>query len=978
MLYGRDSERAAIEGLLGRARDGRSGVLVLRGEAGIGKTALLEHAASAADGMRVLRGTGVEYESGMPYAGLHLLLRRHLDKIDDLPAAQARALRAALNLPAPSDEQPSSRQPSGGELSGGRSSDERLPGGQPSGWQASGGQPSDGQPSGGRLSHEYSPGGRLAGESGGWGRVADGGDRFLVGLAVLTLLADLAEDRPLLCLVDDAHWLDGASAEALLFAARRLEAEPIAMLFAARDADAPEFPAPGFPELRLRGLDRDAARDLLARRALPPHVEHEILAEAMGNPLALLELDGMRAGRAADRSSAYERIRRGFAERLAALPEPTQALVLLVVSDDLGDVGVVMEAAAKLGASMADLEPAERHGLLRAGADGRLEVRHPLIRTAVYEAAPLSRRIAAHRAVAGVYLERGDACHHAWHLARSVTGPDEAVAAVLEATAEREHGGNAAVAAMYEAAAELSTDPARRGRRLAVAACASADAGLGERAVGLALRAEADLDDPLARADLTLIRASLADDQDRTKEAYRMFADTAASVAALDPRTSGYLFFQAASAAANAGDFAALDRLAARGTELGLPNASHLRALGRVFAGQDPLAGADGADGVAALRELMDAMTDCSGPRDRVRAGMWQLMLGDVAAAAETAAALETLLRARGAIGLLAHALMLRSRTHLFLGRPREARTSAAEGLRIAADTGQHRIRVYLSTVLALLAAMEGDEAGCAELTEEAIARAVPPSSAHAAAARGLLDLGLGRHESAFERLSDVVAGPNGQGAIGHLPDLVEAAVRAGRPERARDAASWYGGWAAQVGFPDMEAIALRCAALLEPDADATFARAVELHRRGVMPFERARTELLYGEWLRRARRRNDARALLHSALEAFERLGAVPWADRARAELRAAGESVATGKDRASGTTRPSGNGTKRTGGDPVGDLTPQELQVVRLAARGLSNREIGAHLFLSPRTVGYHLYKAYPKLGVASRGELPHLNLG
>ncbi|MGI5206022.1 helix-turn-helix transcriptional regulator [Spirillospora sp. CA-108201] len=905
MLHGRDGERAAIDGLLGRARAGRSGALVLRGEAGIGKSALLDHAAGAADGMRVLRGTGVETESGMPYAGLHLLLGRHLDRIGGLPDAQAEALRAALNMGGPEAES----------------------------------------------------------------------DRFLVGLAVLTLLSDLAEERPLLCLVDDAHWMDGASAEALLFAARRLDAEPIAVVFAARDAvapecAAPEFSAPGLPELRLGGLDGDAAAGLLAERApdLPGHVRREILAGAMGNPLALLELPG-RGGH----GSAYERILRSFAGRIAALPEPARRLVLLVGVDDLGDAGVVVRAAARFGAaagaSIGDLEPAERAGLLRTTPDGRLEVRHPLIRTAAVREATLGLRLAAHRALAEAYLERGDVCHHAWHLARSVTEPDERVAAVLEKTAETERnaGGNAAVAAMYEAAAGLTPDPAERGRRLAAAARASADAGLPERAVELAARAEADLPDPLARAELTLIRASLADEQDRAGDAHRLFAETAASVARLDPRTSGYLYFQAAVAAANAGDFAAMDGIAAEGVRLGVPNAPHLRALSRVFAGQNPLSDADPADGVAALRELMEAMVACYAPRERIRAGMWHLMVGDVRGAAEVAAALERRFRDRGAIGLLAPVLMLRSRTDLLLGRYRDALTGATEGVRIAADTGQHRIRVYLDTSLGQLAAIQGDEERCLELTEEALSRGVPPSNVHAAAARSLLDLGLGRYEPALDRLADVVAGPSRQGAIAALPDLVEAAVRAGAPERARDAADWYGVWAAQTQQPWAQAIAARCAALLTPDdPDPLYAKALDLHREGGTPFERARTELLYGEWLRRSRRRNDARARLHAALEAFERLGAAPWAERARTELRAAGESLTTGRDDAASRD------------DLAARLTPQELQVTRLAATGLSNREIGAQLFLSPRTVGYHLYKAYPKLGITTRAALARLDLG
>ncbi|MGI5165799.1 LuxR C-terminal-related transcriptional regulator [Spirillospora sp. CA-253888] len=501
--------------------------------------------------------------------------------------------------------------------------------------------------------------------------------------------------------------------------------------------------------------------------------------------------------------------------------------------------------------------------------------------------------------------------------------------------------------------------------RLALAARAAADGGLPEQAVEYAGRAARDVADPSLRADLVLIRATLADEQDRAGEAARLLAETAAEVAPADPRTAGYLMFQAGSAAANAGDYAGLARLADRAEELAVGNAHLVRALVRLFAGQNPLERADPSDGVAALRELIDSGAACLGPRDTLRAALWHVMIADVAGAHTFVEPLVRRFREDGAIGLLSPALMVLARAQLMLGHPREALTSATEGMRIAADTGQHRVRVYHATVLALLAAMRGDEERVAGLTAEPLARDVPPSNVHAAGALSLLDLGLGRYDAALDRLLGVVSGANRQGSIGSLPDLVEAAVRAGRAGEGRQAADWYREWSAQVAQPWTEAVALRCAALMAADGDAggLYARAVERHRHdGGMPFERARTELLYGEWLRRSRRRNDARAALRSALETFERLGAAPWAERARTELRASGESTAGGAADA-----------------PVEDvfaaLTPQELQVVRLAAAGLSNREIGAQLFLSPRTVGYHLYKVYPKLGVASRGELARL---
>ncbi|MER5779360.1 AAA family ATPase, partial [Streptomyces sp. NPDC002039] len=359
MLLGRGAERAVVEGLLAGARDGRSGVLVVRGEAGIGKTALLDGVlADAGDDVRVLRGTGIEFESALPYAGLHLLLRSVLDRVDALPGPQAAALRTALGT---------------GEAAAG------------------------------------------------------GGDRFLVGLAVLTLLAELAEERALFCLVDDAQWLDQASAEALVFAARRLHAERIALVFCVRDPHTPEFRPAGLDELRLRRLDGATAADLLALYAadLGHHERQDVLREAEGNPLALLELTtARREGHGSPYEGPRGRIEQSFATRIAALPEPTGTLLLVAAAADEHDTGTVFEAAGRLGAGLADLAPAERHGLVRL--DGtRLVFRHPLIRSAAYRAVPAARRLAAHRALA----EAGEGHRAAWHLAAAATAPDEGVAA---------------------------------------------------------------------------------------------------------------------------------------------------------------------------------------------------------------------------------------------------------------------------------------------------------------------------------------------------------------------------------------------------------------------------------------------------------------------------------------------------------------------------------------------------------------------
>ncbi|MBC2873796.1 MULTISPECIES: helix-turn-helix transcriptional regulator [Streptomyces] len=985
MLHGRSGELHALDRLLAEARQGRSGALLLRGEAGIGKSVLLDHAAHAAReaGMRVLSGTGVEAEGELPYAGLHLMLSGVLDRVAGLPAAQADALRSAF------------------------------------------GMTSDGT----------------------------GGDRFLVGLAVLTLLDGLAEERPLLCVVDDAHWLDRESADALLFAVRRLGAEPIAVLLAVREDDAPAFPAPGVPELRLGGLDAESAGALLDESAagLPRHARELVLKEAAGNPLALRELPTVQ-GEAERYASPYgmaalpphSRLLRAFTTAVTALPEPTRALLLVAAAAGGADLATVLGAAERFDASLDDLEPAERARLLGL-ADGRLAFRHPLIRTAVYQDAPTSRRIAAHRALADALAGRPDhADQRAWHLAAAGTGPDPETARLLEETAERARarGSSRAVAAAYERAAELTPDAAGQCRRLTAAARAAADAGRPAHAEELAGRAAALADGPEALAGAVRIKAEALDEQGRSRDAYALLAGVVPDLVGIVPELVGIvpdlvgivpdlvggvpglvgsvpdrvgpgpelggpasghvgstrdldgpareldgpareavgsapeavrpapelvgpLLFQAAQAAWHAGDQDALDRTAAQAAGLGLSEAGRIAALARLAAGQHRCGPGDPGAGADAVRQLIGADGESAADlREVVRLGWWHLFAGDLPAARDLAVALERRCRESGAIGTLALVQMLLARVQLLLGLHREALATATEGMRVAEDTGHARVRVHLATVLAQLAAVRGDEEGCRELTAEALARGVAPGTVHAACALALLDLGLGRTEAAFDRLSAVASGPDRQGVIGSLPDLVEAAARLDRPDGGRSALAWYERHAAAYPRPWTEAVAERCRALLSPEpaeAGKHFAHAVRLHREGGSGFERARTELLYGEHLRRRRQTSEARPLLRSALDAFDRLGAAPWAERARTELRATGESL----------------GVPAATPGLLDRLTPQEAQVARLAADGLSNRDIGARLFISPRTAGYHLSNVYPKLGISSRRELARLGL-
>lgn len=888
-LPGRAAEIATVERALAAARAGTSTAIVVRGAAGIGKSALLRHAITAAPDMLVLSGTGVEAESTLPFAGLHLLLKDVLAGVDELPEAQAGALRSALGT-APPRQNPT--------------------------------------------------------------------DRFLVGLAVLTLLAELATDRPVLCLVDDAHWVDRASADVLLFVARRLAAEGVVMIFAARRDHAPTFPAPGIDDLVLHRLDDDAARAVLLSCApdLPRHIHDTLRVDADGNPLALIELAAAHragrvttyplgppdAGRGGSRPTGG-RVEQEFAARIAALPQRARTMLLVAAADGTCDTAVVLAAGERLGCTIEDLEVAQQAQLLMFH-DGCIGFHHPLIRAAAYGTASVVRKQEAHRALVEVLDDRTDPDRRAWHRAAASIGPDEDVATALDRSAERarDRGSPEAAAAASERAAALSPDPPRRGRRLAAAASAAADAGQQQWASMLADRAATHLTGRVELAELALIRATLAMESSRPEDAYPHLLDAATGVADTNPELASAQLMWMIEAAWAARDRTGVDMAVEATGRLGLWGSCYVVALGKVAAGQlgddDALRGS-----AAALREL-DHCGGVEEPRTAVTLANWHLALGDHTTAHRLADEAARVARSGGLVAVLPGALAVLATTHWHLGSRRAALAAAHEGAQLAGDIGQRQSIGALTDALDHLAAIAGDE----------VDQGADP------AVRGLLELGLGQFEAAADRLFNAAGSTCGRYV---LPDLVEAAMRVGREELARDATDRFVRWAAHTEQPWAEAVALRCRALVACDAgEPLYAEAVALHRRdGARPFERARTELLQGEWLRRARRRSAARAPLRAALETFEALGATPWAARARAELRATGETRAQAPP----------------GPDALADLTPQELQVVRLAATGLTNRDIGAQLFLSPRTVGYHLHKAFPKLGVSSRAQLPQLDL-
>ncbi len=898
-VHGRDAELAALDDLLGQARNGTSGALVLRGDPGIGKTALLAQAAEQASGFQVIRATGVEEESGLAFAGLHLLLRPALGRVAVLPDVQAEALRGALGL-------------------------------------AKSGPP----------------------------------DRFLVGLAVLSLLADLAVDQPLLCMVDDAQWLDRASADALLFAARRLDTESVVLLFAARPG---AFPAAGVPELRLQGLSAKAAAALLPA-GLPAGRRYRVLAEAAGNPLALLELPRVLTDAAREGPLPLtDRLRDAFETQLSSLKEPARTVLLVAAADGTGDLGPIVRAAATLGASLADLDQARAAGLVEVTAS-TLTFRHPLIRAAVQHAAPLALRRAAHQALAEALDAPGQADRRAWQQAAAAAGPDEEIAAELERVAGSAHdrGGDTSALSWYERAAELSSDPVAKTRRLTLAAEAATESGDLDQAMALAaqgLRLVAPAaspgktspgdGDPQTVARLWQVQATAAFLHGDPGTAHRRLMEASELIGAADQEQAVTLLVEAV----HAGWYTGERELAQSVAQLeGLDTGKRplVRLLLRAVA---PILGqpADGPDPRGAFAEAQ--LAAAGSPADLVLISGLALILGNDRAGLQIGSELSRDVRATGRIGLLPAVLFYSGCVQAYSGRHEQARQTVAEGLRLARDTGQQRWVEALAEPLALLAAASGDRELCQRLADEALGRSADPAwdVPWAAAALGLLDLGLGRAEDALARLETLAEGRR----FFHIPptrstpDLVEAAVRLGRPEEATAPLALFETWSRNIAQPWATALVHRCLALLDGD-EHHFRQALNLYEQGDRPFDEARTRLLYGEWLRRDKRKADARIHLGIALQAFERLGAAPWADRAQAELTATGTAG-----------RPAGHG-------PAGNLTPQELQIVRLAAQGATNKDIAAQLILSPRTVGHHLYKAYPKLGVTSRAELADLDFG
>lgn len=896
-----------LDGHLQRVRAGESSVLVVRGEAGVGKTALLEYVADRASACRILRVAGVESEMELAFAGLHQLCAPMVDRLDGLPGPQQDALRVALGL-------------------------------------------QDGAPP----------------------------NRFLVALAVLSLLAEAAEAEPVVCLVDDTQWLDRASVQALAFVARRLLAERIGMVFTVRDPNDDLDELSGLPELVVGGLGDDDARGLLASAMpgrLDEHVRDRIIAETRGNPLALLELPrGLTVGELGggfgvpDARPLASRVEESFLQRVRALPAETQLLLLVAASEPVGDVSLLWRAAEHLGIRGSASRPAEDAALIEVGI--RVRFRHPLVRSAVYRAASAADRQQVHAALAEATDPEADPDRRAWHRAHAATGLDEAVAAELERSAERaqRRGGVAAAAAFLERAAALTPDAARRGARALAAAQAKLEAGSRESAEELLATAELTPLDELQRAGLQRLRAQIAFVFNRGSDGPYLLVEAARRLEPLDPALARETHLQALGSAMYAGRVDADSGVrqvadAARAAPVAPqpPRSIDLildglacRCMDGPRAGVPPLR--------LALQQVRNEALD--GHADVMR---WLLLtpivqsmtvfeLWDDDAFDALATRAVRLARDAGALALLPVALVYRSGVHVFSGELVAAEAEVEEADAIAVATGN----AGLLYAWLLVGAWRGVEAEAIKFINAGLenpnARSEGKVLALAGYAAAVLNNGLGRYEMAMDGAKRATDDGDFGYSSAALPELVEAATRCGKPDVAAAALLRLEGRTMAAGTDWALGILARSRALVSAgeDSDILYREAIERLGRTRIRVELARARLLYGEWLRREGRRTDARDQLRAAHEMFSRFGAEAFAERGRRELLATGETA------------------RRRREDTRDALTPQEVQIARMASDRQTNPEIGAMLFISPRTVEYHLRKVFTKLDVSSRKEL------
>lgn len=904
-LVGRHRESAALERVLADARAGTSAALVLRGEAGIGKTALLDHVAAHAAGFGVATVAGVESEMELPYASLHQLFAPMLDRLPRLPAPQREALSVAFGV-------------------------------------QSGPPP----------------------------------DRFIVGLAALSLLAGTAMDEPLVCLVDDAQWIDHASLQALAFVARRLQAEPVALIFAVREpARLPVLP--GLPELTVSGLSDTDARTLLAsvvRVPLDPQVRDRLVAEARGNPLALLQVPRTLAPSEPaggfwhpEGRSATSHLESVYQQQVQALPQDTRRLLLIAATDPTGDAGLLWRAAEVQDIPASAAAPAEAAGLIELGA--RVRFRRQLVRSAVYRGASMAQRRAAHLALAEATDPVRDPDRRAWHRARAATQPDERIAADLEHSAARAHqrGGIAATATFLRWATDLTPDPARRVARALAAAEAAFEVGAIDHTHNLLAVAEAGPMDDLQRARLERLRARLVCTQVRGGDTPRLLLDAAARMAPLDTALARDTLLEAIGAAILAGRLGPGELEVARAVRAGPPASTPPRTVDVLLDSLTDRIIGGYAGGVGALQNALCTLRReqhsdpakvvgwlslaCPVTPEPLAPEVW-----DDDAWHELTTSGADIARRAGTLSVLPIALTYQANYCLHTGEFDTAAALIDESAAISEAIGSTPLR-YASLLLGAWRAQEPQALAAIETgIREASARGEGRALALAEYAAALLHNGLGRYEAAQAAATRACAHED-LGFFGWaLIELIEAAARNGDRDTAEAALDRL--------VPSTRASATAWARGIEsglrglladgPAAEAHFQEAVDQLGRCRIAVHLARARLVYGEWLRRQNRRQESRVQLRAAHDAFTRAGADGFAERARRELTATGETV------------------RKRNVSPLGELTGQEAQIARLARDGHTNPEIAAQLFISPRTVEWHLGNVFTKLGVSSRRHL------
>jgi DNA-binding CsgD family transcriptional regulator len=902
-LRGRIGEVGALTRIVEAVQAGESRVLVIRGEPGVGKTALLDHLAGQASGCLVVRAVGVQSEMELAFAGLHQLCTPMLNRLDRLPEPQREALRTALGL-----------------------------------------------------------------------SVGAVPDRFLVGLAVLSLLSEVAGEKPLLCLLDDHQWLDSASAQALGFVGRRLAAEPVGLIFAARD---PGNELAGLPEMTVQGLQEGDARALLDSVLAGPldgRVRDQIVAETHGNPLALLELPrGLTPAQLAGgfgltgTRPLSGRIEESFLRQIQALPPEARRLLQVAAADPSGDMALVWRAAGQLGISVQAGAPAVEAGL--AEFSPRVRLRHPLVRSAAYRSASVPDRREIHRALAEVTDPHIDPDRRAWHRAEAAPGPDEEVADELERSAGRAQarGGLAAAAAFMERAALLTPDPVRRTRRLLAAARAKCDSGALDASLGLLVAVEANPLDTRQTAEVELLRGQIALDQRRGADAGRLLLSAARRLQSVDAETARAAYLDALVAAIWAHDMGSPEvreaAEAARKAPSGPVPPRPIDVLLDAVALRMTQGYAAAAPALAQALEVVLSLDVSTGG-----SGRWLWLAGgrigqviameiwDFESWHALAAGQVQFSRDAGALMHLAFALNYQARNHILAGELAIATRLVEEDHLIAEAVGNPPI----GDTTMMLAAWRGREQEAAELIEaisrEATAHGADRLVSLANYASAVLYNGLGHSAAAYDAAKRAFERePMGYGS--HIvPELAEAAARTGDTKLLAAALEWLSERARATPTEWLLGIEARVRALLSEDesAELFYRESIERLSRTPLRAQLARGYLLYGQWLRRRRRRGEAREPLRTAHEMLGAMDVAAFAAQASRELQATGETA-----------------RKRTV-ETVVELTAQEAQIARLARDGLSNPEIGGRLFISARTVQYHLGKVFTKLAITSRSQL------